>query len=149
MDYSILSTELTTDPLGRGYAEMSAEEAANSLNTVNIVARQLVPLWNVKKTAIEAGCWLAIKAAAVSHVSPDVQGAAAIAVDYIDDQRFTNLDMDLTSTKLMLGALVAGSVITQAQADILDALANTTISRATQLNLGVVAPGHIEEIRRG
>ena len=34
MDYSILNTELTTDPLGRGYAGMTAEQATDDLNTV-------------------------------------------------------------------------------------------------------------------
>lgn len=33
MDYSALKTELTTDPLGRGYSGMTDEEAATDLNT--------------------------------------------------------------------------------------------------------------------
>lgn len=35
MDLQVLKTELTTDPLGRGYAGMSDEQAATSLNTAN------------------------------------------------------------------------------------------------------------------
>jgi predicted flap endonuclease-1-like 5' DNA nuclease len=34
MDYQVLNTELTTDPLTRGYAGMTDEEAATDLNTV-------------------------------------------------------------------------------------------------------------------
>lgn len=34
MDYQTLNTELTTDPLGRGYAGMTDEQAAADLNTV-------------------------------------------------------------------------------------------------------------------
>ena len=34
MDYTVLSTELTTDPLTRGYSGMTDQEAADDLNTV-------------------------------------------------------------------------------------------------------------------
>jgi hypothetical protein len=34
MDYQALNTELTTDPLGRGYSGMTDEQAATDLNTV-------------------------------------------------------------------------------------------------------------------
>ena len=34
MNYTVLKTELTDDPLTRGYSEMSDEEAAADLNTV-------------------------------------------------------------------------------------------------------------------
>lgn len=34
MDYQVLNTELTTDPLSRGYAGMTDEQAAADLNTV-------------------------------------------------------------------------------------------------------------------
>jgi hypothetical protein len=34
MDYQTLNTELTTDPLTRGYAGMTDQEAADDLNTV-------------------------------------------------------------------------------------------------------------------
>lgn len=148
MNYDVLIPELVNDPLQRGYAAMSHDEAAASMNAVDIPVRKLVPLWNVKKTAIESGCWLTIKAAAVSHVSPGVQGAATVALDYINDQRFENLDMDLTSTQEMLGALVAGGVLTQAQADTLDALADDLTSRAIQLGIGTVGAGHIDSARR-
>ena len=147
MDFSILKAELTGDPLGRNYSEMSAQQAADSLNAVDVATRKLVPLWAVKKSAIESGCWLAIKAAALSHATPQVQGAAMIAVDYIDDQRFQNLDMDLESTQGMIAALVVGGVITQAQADALDELADESVSRASQLGLPRVGPHHIEYAR--
>jgi len=35
MNYAILKTELTDDPLTRGYAAMSDQQAADSLNTAN------------------------------------------------------------------------------------------------------------------
>jgi len=147
MNYDKLTAEIKNDPAGRGYSAMSHEEAAASVNARDIPVRKLVPLWNVKKTAIETNCWLAIKAAAAAHAVPEVQGAAAVAVDYIDDQRFENLDMDLPSTQAMLGALVAGGVLTQDQADTLDALADDLTSRAIQLELSTVGPHHVEYAR--
>jgi len=147
MNYAILTEELSTDPLERGYAEMTDVEVATSLNTADVTVRQLVPLWRVKKTAIEEGCWLPIQAAAASHETPAVQGAAMIAIDYINDQRFENLDMDLPSTQQMLGALVAGGVISAEQSATLDALADSTTSRASQLGIGRVGAGHVESAR--
>jgi len=148
MNYTVLRGEISTDPLGRNYVAMSDVEVVSSLNTADRAIRQLVPLWQVKKTAIEEGCWLAIQAAVADESkSEQVRGAAAIAVDYINDQRFQNLDMDLTSTQQMLGALVVGGVITAAQSATLDALADGVISRAEEIGLAGVRVGDVQRAR--
>ena len=147
MRYDILTAELQNDPEGLGYAAMSDVEVVTAINAETQTARQTVPLWQVKKAAIENNFWLAIKAAAASHADEQVKGVANIVLDYVDDTRFNNLDMDLVSTQTMLGALVAGGVITQDFSDLLNGLANTTTSRAAILGLSQVSDGHIKSAR--
>lgn len=147
MDYTILIPELRDDPTAVGYSGMTDTEAADSLNAETIATRSLVPLWEVKKACVEEGVWLAIQQAAESHSNAQVQAAANAAVAYIDDRRFENLDMGLASTQAMIGALVSGEVITQANQATLDALADGVTSRAAQLGLDTVTAHHIEVAR--
>lgn len=147
MNYEILTAELQNDPAGLGYATMTDAEVATAINATTQAARQLVPLWQIKKAAIESNLWLAIKNAAASHADAQVQGVANVTLDYISDSRFENLDMDLASTQAMLGALVAGGVVTQDFVDALDAMADTTTSRANVLGLGTVSDGHVKSAR--
>jgi hypothetical protein len=147
MKYDILQEELVNDPLSIGYSNMTNQEVADAMNAYTITIRKLVPLWQVKKACVEEGVWLAIQQAAESHSDPQIQAAANAAVSYIDDRRFENLDMDLASTKTMIGALVSGSVITQTNQATLDALADDVTSRAAQLELDTVTTHHIEVAR--
>lgn len=148
MDYAILSAELTTDPLGRGYAEMSDQQAADSLNAVDRVRNKTphkAPLWAIKQLCLESGVWFALKAAAAA-ASP-IQAAAATAVELVEDRRFENLDLDNESAQAMLAALVAGGVATQAQVDAIYALGTEACSRAAELDLEPVGDGHVKSVR--
>lgn len=140
IDYEVLRTEIQTDPLERGYVNMSATEIATSLYEVNRPLRQLVPLWKIKKHAIENGYWITLKNVAQDHPGYAV---ATLCVDYVSDARFENIDMDLNSTKTLLGGLVTVNLLTQDLANELDAMANTLQSRATELGLEGVSSGHV------
>ena len=142
--YTALIAELQSGD----YGGMTDAEAAAAINALTQPARQLVPLWRVKQFCIESSAWLAILQAAQSHENEQVRGAAALTAIYVDDSRFANLDLDLPSTQQMLGGLVAGGVVTQELAAAVDALANTTTSRAAILGLGTVGDGHVLSARR-
>lgn len=145
MDYQRLVAEIRDDPAGIGYTALSDQHAADAINAVTQLARQLVPLWQIKKRLVETGALLAIQTAAATE-SP-IQAAAKLTIEYIDDRRFENLDMDLASTKAMVGALVAGGVVSADLAAELDGMATTATSRAAILGLGVVGDGHILSAR--
>jgi hypothetical protein len=144
--YNALIPELRDDPAGMGYAAMSDHEAASAINASTQPARQLVPLWLIKRRLIETGAWLALQAAAAAESA--VQPAAKLTLEYVDDHRFENLDLDLLSTQQMLGALQAAGIVSAELAAELDTLADTTTSRAMMLGLGRVEPGHVESARR-
>lgn len=144
MNYEVLKEEIINDPLSRGYSGMTDNEVFISLTTKDRPVRVLVPLWQIKKHAIENGYWFTLKSTAVEHPG---YIAAASAVEYISDGRFENIDMDLTSTQTMLGGLVATSLLSQDFADELDALADSLQSRANELGLTDLSNGHITMVR--
>lgn len=146
MDYSKLKAELADDPASIGYSAMTNAEASAAINASTQPARQLVPLWQIKKRLIETGVLLAIQAAA--ETESQIQAAARLTIEYIDDDRFEHLDMDLDSTKQMVGALIAGGVVSSDLSAELDAMAATTTSRAAILGIERVEPGHVESARR-
>lgn len=101
-------------------ADKTDQEAADAIAELTVTSRQLVPLWKIAELARTAGWWLTAKAAATTN-----QYAAAF-FEYYADPRFDNLDMDLATTKAAMNGLVAAGLITQAQADAVDALADVT-----------------------
>lgn len=145
-----LATELEDASYAANLAAGNDQAVADSLNAAKSGRRALVPLWKVKKHAIENGYWPLVKAAAYSHASATVQGAAISALDYIDDQRFTNLDFDLASTTGMLTALVAGGVMTADQKTSVEALATVAdLTRAEEIGLPYVTAYDVGTVRNG
>jgi hypothetical protein len=128
--YAALATELTTDPLARGYAAMTDVAAAADLNTAyrpgpNVPADILTVMTWLRSN----GLWLPIKAAAAAGTS---QGAIA-AVDYNSDPRTRTIDFSLAAVQAMIADLVSHSLLTSAQATALAALGTPNITRAVEL----------------
>lgn len=146
--YDILVPELRDDPAGIGYAGMSDAEAAAAINASTQPARQLVPLWLIKRRLIETGAWLGIVQYANQGENEQWRHAAALTCIYVDDQRFENLDLDLPATQQMLGALQLAGLVTADMAAEIDSLADTMTSRAAILGLPRVEPGHVESARK-
>lgn len=137
LDYDALKSDIEGGPLAAELAPLAEagrdQDVADALNRKDRPGRKLVDLWQIKLAAIEGGFWPAIKVAAASHPVPEIKAVADTVLDYVDDRRFSTIDPHRESTSAMLGALVAGSVITQEHADALTALADTTVSRAEEL----------------
>jgi hypothetical protein len=126
-----LREELETAP----YAGMDAAQMLAAVNVLSVPTseRQLVPLWKIKKLCVETGVWVGMKMATIQTQSADLANVATLAMEYINDTRFENLDMDLVSTQEMIAWLVLGTVMTQGQADIIDGMADVKTSRAIQI----------------
>jgi len=130
---------LTTELVKPEYAELIAAGNHSALAAMLNAKTQpgLVPLWEIKKAAIEAGEWYTIVKAAESHEVPQVKAAAYMARDYIDDRRFANLDLSLLSTQQLLGGLVLGGVMSQGLSEAITALAANRQSIAETLGIPV------------
>lgn len=130
MNLDILKIEIDTDPLGRGYSGMTDMQVADSLNTANR---------SRNKTSVSG-----------SDIFRNVDGT-----------EFNTKTAEQKRDVLALCAIgdvdpfgPAASIITQifgggsTTVTTLAAFRVETISRATELGLGTVAEGHVQEARR-
>ena len=143
MNKAALKNELTDDPLGRGYSGMSDSAAADSLNAANRAVVRSV-------SAQSQRMWLAgeihqkIAAGVDTGATDTLKGICRSAL-----LMATNEDEYVRADHLaLLDALVAGGILTQAEADALDDKADATISRAEELGLGLVGEQHITKARQ-
>lgn len=127
----ILKNELANDPLGRGYANMPNTEVANDLNDLarlrvrtsmsgDEIFQQTADTQFKTLTDTKKQLWLAF-----------------CARDVVDPRAAANI-------AFVLWVFGTGTTITN-----LNAARTEAISRATELGLGIVKPGHVEEVRRG
>lgn len=132
MDYLTLRTELTTDPLARGYSGMTDAQAATSLDTVNrTVNRTSVPAPEVIE-AIVASEYTALSATLQNLVS------LLISAGTINPQG--------TNTRAIFAAAFGAGTQTRTN---LIALETMTVSRAAELGIGYVAAGDVKIARSG
>ena len=157
LNYDQLKVEIENDPENLGYAALVEagrdQDVANVLNRRDRSGHKLVDLWAVKLAAIENGFWPKIRVAATSHPVDQIKAVAQTVLDYVDDQRFSTIDMHRASTAAMLDALVEGQVITLQEGDTLTALADTLVSRAEEIELveqgSNVTAGDVAKALRG
>lgn len=133
MDLQALKTELTTDPLTRGYGSMGDEEAANSLNAVNRTREKPTLRGSDIYNALVPGEFTALQAAQQARVR-DI----FLLGDSIDVRAGTNV------RAVLLSVFAAGS---QTRANLI-AAATEPASRADELGLGFVTPSNVADARR-
>jgi hypothetical protein len=133
VDYNILRTELTTDPLERGYAGMTNEQAADSLNTANrATTRSSVPTWEVLEATV-SGEYDTLSTANKTRYQIFISAG--------------ELDPSKPNTRAAFAAMFAAN--TQTRANLLALAAGDPISRAAELGLERIEPGHVARVRAG
>lgn len=79
----------------------------------------------IQRASSLSGSWAKIVLARESAATPaDIKSVCVTFLDWIDKGR--TIDFDLPQVKAMLAALVAANLVTQAEADALDAAANAS-----------------------
>lgn len=125
-----LKTEITTDPLGRGYAGMSDAEAADSLNAID-------------------------RSVSVSSIAPEDVADALVASEFIalvaakkDNVRMVlglpTVRVQGNTRDILLDAFGPGT----GTRTNLAALQTKTVSRAEELGLGIVEEKHVRWARQ-
>jgi hypothetical protein len=144
-----MSDALATEIARPGYAGLTAQQVADAVNAKTVTVRRPVPTWLVRQAAIEGGFWAGIVEARDSSVDA-VRRLAVNVLAWIDDQSGTvqTVDMDRPSVVAMRAALVSAGICTQAQADALNALADTTIPWTESVGLPEVGIGLVNNARR-
>lgn len=129
MDLVALKTELTTDPLSRGYAGMTDEEAATNLNTVDRTRNKTSMTGSEVVNNVDAAEWVALSGEEQAKVW--------------DILHLGTLNPFGVEAALLIAIFGGGSAtIIALQAARVDA-----VSRAEELGLGSIAPGHVENAR--
>lgn len=151
--YQVLIAELQTDPLARGYASMTDEEVAASLNERN---RRIPTQRFISMRAIAAVLddieYAKVKAAiqTLAQQSPRVADMLEFLNMPCDDSGTTGgLDFGNEGVRQMIGSLrqIDGS-IAEATIDKLLALGEKIASRAEELGLGEVNRYHVASARQ-
>ncbi len=124
-----LKTELTDDTLGRGYAGMSDQAAADDLNTAYRSRDRQTMTASEVANAIDLTELTALSAEADAEVWR-----------WLSLGTLNPFGVEATRFTAIFGA---GNTIAALQAARVEA-----ITRAQELGLGTVKPGHVEEARR-
>lgn len=141
---SALRDELTTDPLGLGYAGMTNGEVEASLNAktrMRTIEKRIGYGAVMATLGVEAGAAVldALELTATKS-SPVKWAMKLLAAD--------NLDVGNPQTRLQIDALAAAGVLTVAQATTLKGLAEEPCSRAQELQILYSTENDVWEARK-
>jgi len=133
MDMAILHSELTNDPLARGYAGMTDAQAAASLNTANrATTRTIIPAWEIIGATVPSE-WTALSAAEKQRYQTITGAGEVDASNQNVRNAFLAMFAGGTATRTALAALQNGP----------------NVSRATELGLPFVGAHHVAAARAG
>ena len=138
MNLEALKTELAKPE----YAGLSDQAAAVAINAKVVTVSQLVPNWKVKQHAILNGYWPLVKAGQLA-TDPQKAGLCLSVIDWVDDSRIQNTDMELPGVQAMIGGLVSFGLISQTLANELFGMASVTIPWTQANGIGEVGIGFI------
>lgn len=142
MDLNALAAEIADDPLGVGYASMPDSAVAESLNTPSRPGKKVVPASDVRRYVLLNGLWPKIQSLAVSSPDPVYQGTAITILQTLAPNSFDEIRMNdpLVSGAVtqMLTTMVAAGAMSATNRDEMVALGDAQISRAEELELGIV-----------
>lgn len=163
MDIAAIKQEILNDPAGLGYSGTDEEIAAqmmapNQVGVVPILGSELVA-WSGGGASATVECRQVriLEAAAGTIPATDaklnaagvprkvVRGAAVAASGIFQSPGSTSLDLSKADRRQMLGALVAGQVLTTAEMNELYAMSRG--SRAQALGFGIVEGKHVRWAR--
>lgn len=171
MDYTVLASELTVDPLTRGYSAMTDAQAAADLNSTyrpapNVIGEMMKYLINKKHRTNQGGDdTFSPIVGRLEHVSRSSEGDdpfgrvsggyAGLDIQHIHAcSAFLELfrsqhlsDLDFGDTNLPWGFVEASGVWSTSHTSDLQALSDNRITRATELGLPVLTETDVNRAR--
>lgn len=133
-----LRYELLADPLQRGYASMTHDQAAASLDAVNIVTSVDLPIAEVQAYLLFDGTLIALRDWLPANPTPGpLRTSVAALLEAIDSPRLNNFKLSTPeryqAVVQQTQVMVQGGLLTQQQANDLIGMATVTVSRAAQI----------------
>lgn len=142
MNLESLKTELAKPE----YSGLSDQDAADAINAKMVTVSQLVPNWKIKQHAILNGYWPLVKAGQLS-TDPQKAGLCLSVIDWVDDSRIQNTDMELPGVQAMIGGLVGFGLISQTLANELFGMASVSIPWTQANGIGEIGIGYVKATR--
>jgi len=147
MNYAALKREIETDPLGRGYAGMTDQQIADSLNVANrtVVVPTVVGALGIMRLVgpmMGAGILDKLEASAASD---------SRLKWFLRELTVNGIDLGNLITRAAIDELVVAGVLTQTEAYRLKSAAERAVTRAEELGLGVypVSAQMVQTAREG
>ena len=145
MRWDVLRDEVLGDPLARGYAGMTDEQVAASLNTKDrqvvlptlVTAKELMARMD---PSVAAG--ILQKLEGESATNPVVKWIMSFITGGGE-----GIDLGHVNTRAQIDALVSAGVLTATEGASLQALAERTVSRAEELGLPEIKPWMVAHVR--
>ena len=142
---SKLRDELLNDPLTIGYAAMTDQAAADSLNAKKTVYID-VPIGTLESYLFKEGLYSAI--VAKSKEAASNEQAVCLSLIQAVDSNMTQIDVNHSVFQSGLDILVSAAMLTQAQADAVTALSNKQTTRAQEIGAKIpVRAGYVTTAR--
>lgn len=145
MDYAELRREIADDPIARGYAGKTEQEIAALLNAPDRPGP--IPAQDVRRYLTVADRWPEIvRISRFGDADPDRVRAAIRMVEALDGIASFDLQVPayLATIEAGLDALVAAQIVQAQDKAAILGLAQNRRSRAAELGLGQVKPGHVQ-----
>ena len=140
-----IRSELESDPLGRGYSAMTAQQAADDLNAGTRQITVPIPVPEIRRYLFVNNKWLSIKKGTDTTAE-----MARDALSMFDAFRVTESDVAATVNNL-LDALISAGYITAEDKAAVQAMGVRVQSRAKELGIlgrsPEIGPAHIEQAR--
>lgn len=128
------------------YRGKTDQQAADLINAKTVTVRKPVELWMVVEHASRNGYRAKLELARLDPLSPCRETAINI-LEYINSPRLQTVDMDLPSTREMIGAMVLCQFTSQALADELIALGDSHVPWTSHVGIGEVGRGRVQNAR--
>jgi len=146
---SPLQNEITTDPLERGYADMSDAEVAASLNAEDITTTY-ERFVTYRTLMAEIGATEAATIRAKIMGAMEAQPPLALAHDMLSCyETGGGIDFGHDGTRAFLDQMEAAELFTAEEVAACKSLGERLISRAFELGLGAVKEGYVARARGG
>ena len=129
------------------YQGLTDQEAADAINAKTVDVAVKVPNWKIKQHAVLNGYWPVVKAGQLDADTAKA-GLCMTVIDWIEDVRISTTDFSLPQVQSMIAGLVTFGLITQAQADELNAMAIETVSWTSTVGLPEVGIGLVGNARK-
>ena len=128
------------------YASMSDQQAADAVNAKTVAERQPVDSGELQDQCMALGVWAKLEAAAETGKADPPASLARTMMQRLNQNR--PIDLDTPAVQTMTANMISFGLMTQEEADTMDALADASVPWTSTNGVGEVGIGLVISCRR-